>query len=246
MSRLLVFTYGTACYFVFLASFLYAIGFVGGLFVPKDIDTGADSGPLIAAAIDLALLSAFALQHSVMARPVFKRWWTRVIPQAAERSTYVLASSLALGLLFWQWRPIRDVVWEIVSPVGCIVLWTVFWLGWGTVLVSTFLINHFDLFGLRQVYLFARGRPYTPVGFRTPWPYRFVRHPIMTGFVIAFWATPIMTLGHLLFAAVSTLYIVAAIQLEERDLLAYHGRDYADYRQQVRMLLPIPKLRRPQ
>jgi protein-S-isoprenylcysteine O-methyltransferase Ste14 len=246
MRRPLVFVYGFISYLVFLGSFLYAVAFVGGLVVPKSIDSGSTDRPLVAVAIDLALLSVFALQHSIMARPTFKRWWTRVIPPSIERSTYVLASSVALIVLFWQWRPLPESVWWIAQPLARAFLWCLFCLGWTIVLVSTFSIDHFDLFGLRQVYLFATGRPYVPLGFQAPWLYRYVRHPIMVGFVIAFWATPTMTRGHLLFAAVTTLYILAAIQLEERDLLAYYGRDYADYRKQVGMLLPISKLRRRQ
>lgn len=240
MSRLLILLYGAVAYVIFLASLLYAVGFVGGFVVPKTIDSGPESGTMTAILIDLALLGLFAVQHSVMARPFFKRWWTRIIPPAAERSTYVLASSLLLFLLFWQWRPLPGVVWNVTQPALATILWALFGLGWLVVLVSTFLINHFDLFGLRQVYLHFTGQPYTPIPFTSPWLYRLVRHPIMVGFLIAFWATSTMTQGHLLFAAVVTAYVLVALQLEERDLLAYHGETYSAYQRQVRMLLPLP------
>jgi protein-S-isoprenylcysteine O-methyltransferase Ste14 len=194
--------------------------------------------------VDTLLLLVFAVPHSVMARPAFKRWWTQFIPPSVERSTYVLVSSLALWLLFWQWRPIPGLVWDVTSPVGRWLLVAVFWLGWATVLVSTFLIDHFDLFGLRQVYLHATGRSYTPVAFRTSGLYRYVRHPIMLGFLLAFWATPMMTLGHLLFAVATTAYIVIALQLEERDLVGHHGDQYRAYRKQAGMLLPLPRFRK--
>jgi protein-S-isoprenylcysteine O-methyltransferase Ste14 len=243
MMRALVLLYGVVCYCVFFATFLYAIGFVGGLPVPKGIDSGEPVSVPVSLAINLGLLSIFAVQHSVMARPAFKRWWMRFVPQAVERSTYVLASSIALILLFWLWRPMTTIVWDIEPSPARLAVWGLFWLGWLTVLVATFLINHFDLFGLRQVYLFATGHPYTPVGFRTPALHKVVRHPIMLGFMVAFWAAPTMTAGHLLFSAVTTAYILLAIQLEERDLVTFHGEDYRVYQRQVRMLLPIPTRR---
>lgn len=244
MGRILAFVYGAVSYVVFFVTFLYAIGFVGNLVVPKSIDTGPPASTLTWALImNILLLSVFAVQHSVMARPAFKRWWTRFVPKPVERSTYVLLSSLALILLFWQWRPITSVIWDVENAAGMYALWSIFFLGWGTVLLSTFLINHFDLFGLRQVYLYSKDQEYTHVGFKEIFLYKLVRHPIMLGFIIAFWATPKMTGGHLLFAAVTTVYIVVAIQLEERDIAGFYGTAYEDYRKRVSMLLPIPKKR---
>jgi protein-S-isoprenylcysteine O-methyltransferase Ste14 len=230
--------YGSVCYAAFFATFLYAVGFLGNLIVPKGIDSGEPATLGASLAVNLGLLALFAVQHSVMARPAFKRWWTRFVPEPVERSTYVLATSLVLMLLFWLWRPMPAVVWNAEGALR-LALWGLFWIGWLTVLVSTFLVDHFDLFGLRQVYLHATGRPYTPVGFRTIGLQKWVRHPIMLGFLIAFWATPTMSQGHLLFAAVTTVYILLAIQLEERDLVSFHGDAYRDYRRQVRMLVPI-------
>ena len=243
MGRVLAFVYGVVSYVIFFVTFLYAIGFVGNFIVPKSIDSGEPISFSQALLINVLLLGLFAIQHSVMARPAFKRWWTRFVPQPVERSTYVLLASLALILLFWQWRPLTDVVWNVENPVGHYILWAFFFLGWVTVLVGTCLINHFDLFGLRQVYLYQRGEEYTNLSFRTPFLYKIVRHPIMLGFIIAFWSTPHMTIGHLMFAIVTTAYIVIAIQLEERDILRMHGTAYEEYRKQVSMLLPIPKKR---
>jgi protein-S-isoprenylcysteine O-methyltransferase Ste14 len=236
--RVSIFAYGVVSYGIFFATFLYAIGFVGGFGVPRTID-GPLKGSLAAAvAIDLGLLGLFALQHSVMARQGFKRRLTRVVPEPAERSTYVLASSVALLLLFWQWRPIGGVVWSLESPVAQAVAYGVFAAGWATILVCTFLINHFDLFGLRQSWLALLDRPYTPLRFVTPGPYRVVRHPLYVGWFLAFWATPTMTATHLLFAIMTSAYILIAIQLEERDLVAAHGESYAAYRRRVPMLVP--------
>lgn len=240
MLRWCVLIYGVIAYLVFLASFLYAVGFVGGFLVPKTIDSGSAGAGVPSLLVNLGLLSLFAVQHSVMARPAFKRWWTRIIPSAMERSTYVLASSLILFLLFWLWQPLPSVVWQVTQPWAVGALWAVFGIGWLIVLISTFLINHFDLFGLRQVFLHFSGQSYTPVPFRTPWLYRVVRHPIMLGFLIAFWTIPTMTQGHLLFAAVVTAYVLIALRLEERDLLAHYGETYSAYQGQVRMLLPLP------
>jgi protein-S-isoprenylcysteine O-methyltransferase Ste14 len=237
MGRVLAFVYGVVAYAIFFVTFLYAAGFVGNLGVPKGLDAPATTPLATALLINLALLTLFALQHSVMARPAFKQWWTRVVPPPVERSTYVLASSLALLLLFWQWRPLGGVVWDVQDPRGRGLLHAAFVFGWLLVLVTTFLINHFDLFGLRQVWLHLRGRPYTPLPFTTPGPYRLVRHPLYVGWLFAFWATPTMTVTHLLFAGVTTAYILLAIRLEERDLVAAHP-EYAAYRRRVPMLIP--------
>jgi protein-S-isoprenylcysteine O-methyltransferase Ste14 len=244
MSRLLVFVYGVIAYSVFFVTYLYAAGFVGNLFVPKSLDS-APTAPLgTAVLINLALLSVFAIQHSVMARPWFKRALTRLIPQAAERSTYTLASSVALILLFWQWSPLGGMVWDVQDPIGRAVLYGLFAFGFLLVLVTTFLINHFDLFGLRQVWLYLLGRDYRPLTFVTPGPYRLVRHPLYVGWLFAFWATPTMTLAHLLFAVVTTAYIFVAIRFEERDLVDAHP-EYAEYRRRVPMIVPLLTRRAP-
>jgi protein-S-isoprenylcysteine O-methyltransferase Ste14 len=236
--RFAIFLYGVVSYAVFFCTYLYAIGFVGNLFVPRTIDgpvSGDFTGSLL---IDLLLLLAFALQHSVMARPGFKRWWTRLIPEPAERSTYVLASSVALIALFAHWRPLGGIIWSVDSSIATGLLYAMFAFGWLLVLVSTFLINHFDLFGLRQVWLYLTDMPYHPVGFRTPGPYRIVRHPLYVGWLFAFWATPTMTATHLLFAIATTGYILVAIQLEESDLVDSLGEAYRQYRERVPMLIP--------
>ncbi|HEX6420807.1 MAG TPA: isoprenylcysteine carboxylmethyltransferase family protein [Acidimicrobiales bacterium] len=244
MKRTVFMAYSTIVYAAFLATFVYAVGFVQRVGVPKDINDGEAAGAAAAVAIDLGLLGLFAVQHSVMARPAFKRRWTRIVPPAIERSTFVLAATLALALVLWQWRPLTSVVWDIDAGGARLVLQGLSWLGWATVLASTFLIDHFDLFGLRQSYRNLRGRASAAPRFRTPLLYRLVRHPLMAGFIVAFWATPTMTRGHLLFAGATTAYILVALQLEERDLLTQFGDEYAAYRRRVPMLVPrLPRRR---
>jgi protein-S-isoprenylcysteine O-methyltransferase Ste14 len=236
--------YGVAVYVFFLATFLYAIAFAGNLWVPKTIDSGAAAGVAESLLVNLGLLAIFALQHSIMARRSFKRWWTKFVPPTVERSTYVLAATLALALLLWQWRPIPEpVIWRVENPIGVQVLWAVFWLGWAILLLATFLINHFELFGLRQVFSYLIGREIPEAEFRTPFIYRYVRHPIYLGFLLGFWAAPVMTAGHLLFAIGATGYILVGIWFEERDLIAQFGDRYRQYRDQVGMLLPSRKTR---
>ncbi|MDH3980421.1 MAG: isoprenylcysteine carboxylmethyltransferase family protein [Gammaproteobacteria bacterium] len=238
MKRLTAFFYGLACYAVFFATFLYAIGWVGDLYLPVTID----SAPLIptgyALLVNIGLLTLFALQHSIMARPAFKRWWTQYVPEQVERSTYVLFSSLALIAMFVFWQPLGGMIWQVENTAGAAILYSLFGIGWLLVLVATFLINHFDLFGLRQVWLYLLNREYTPLKFKTPGAYKFVRHPMYIGWFFAFWATPVMTAGHLFFALITTAYILLAIRLEERDLLTALGEDYAEYRKNVPMLIP--------
>jgi protein-S-isoprenylcysteine O-methyltransferase Ste14 len=226
-------------YLIFFATFLYAIGFLGNVMVPKSIDSGRTAPLGVALLVNAGLLAIFAVQHSVMARPWFKRMWTRVIPKQAERSTYVLLSSLALILLFWLWQPIGGVVWSVEQPALRMVLYGLFALGFAIVLVSTFLINHFDLFGLRQVYLYLRGKEYSQLRFGTPLLYRHVRHPLYLGWLLAFWSTPTMTIAHLVFAIATTVYIFLAIQFEEKDLLDTFGDDYRRYRENVPMIVPV-------
>lgn len=237
MKRSLILLYGVFCYAVFFATFLYAIGFIGNLWVPKAMDSAPTTSLGTALLINLGLLALFAVQHSVMARPAFKRSWTRVIPESAERSTYTLLSSLALVLLFWFWSPMGGVVWDVQNQAARIALYAAFAFGWALLLYTTFLLNHFDLFGLRQVWLQFRGRPYTHLPFNTPSVYRWVRHPLYVAWLFTFWATPTMTVSHLLFALMTTAYILVAIRFEERDLVAALP-EYADYRKRVPMLIP--------
>lgn len=237
MKRWSVLLYGVASYGLFLVTFLYLAAWMGGVFVPTTLDGPAETSLAKALAIDAVLILIFGLQHSVMARPGFKKRWTNLVPEPIERSTYVLATNAALALMFWQWRPLGGVIWNIESPTGRMVLWGLFGVGWLTVLVTTFLINHFDLFGLRQVWLFFRQRPYAHLPFVMPGPYRYVRHPLYIGWITAFWATPTMTVAHLVFAAGMTVYILIAITYEERDLTQAHS-GYAEYRRRVPKFLP--------
>jgi len=243
MSKVSSFLYGVVCYLAFFVVFLYLIGFVGDLFVPKSIDTGTETAAVQSVIVNIALLGLFAVQHTIMARPAFKQWWTKIVPVQVERSTFVLASSLILALFCWQWRPMPNAIWSVENPTGKVVLFGLFWLGWGTVLFSSFVINHFDLFGLRQVWLHLTNREYHHLEFQARSLYRLIRHPLMLGIIIGSWATPRMTTGHLLFAAAATAYILVGIQFEERDLVRYHGQNYIDYRHRVPMLIPFMKKR---
>ena len=236
--KFIAFLYGIAAYLVFFVTILYAIGFVMGLVVPKTIDTGTDTPTVEAVIINLLLMALFAVQHSVMARQRFTAWWTQFVPKPVERSTYVLFASLSLLLLFWQWRPLPSVIWDVANPDLAVTLVTLSLAGWVLVFTSTYMINHFELFGLHQVTNHLVGKEAAPVRFKTPLLYKFVRHPIYLGFIIAFWAAPTMTAGHLLFAAVTTIYILLGIALEERDLVDLFGDEYRQYKQRVSMLIP--------
>jgi protein-S-isoprenylcysteine O-methyltransferase Ste14 len=241
MKRLSIFVYGVVCYTASLATLLYTVGFLGDLWVPS-LDSSGTAPLATALLIDVALVTLFALQHSVMARPTFKRWWTRIVPESAERSTYMLFSCLALIALILLWQPVGGPIWKVGSPIGRALLCGAFALGWAVLLLSTFLLNHFDLFGLRQVWLQLTGKPYQALPFRTPALYRYVRHPLYVGWLLTFWAAPTMTVAHLVFALASSAYILIAIRLEEHDLIAVHPQ-YQDYRRRVPMLLPFTKAR---
>jgi protein-S-isoprenylcysteine O-methyltransferase Ste14 len=241
LGRAVAAAYGIVCYLVFFVTFLYAIAFVGNIRVPRSIDVAPSATFTQALMINAILLSIFAAQHSVMARPWFKRAWTKIVPQVIERSTYVLFASLALILLYWQWRPITNTIWSVESDLAVKLLWVAFGVGWATVLLSTFLINHFDLFGLSQVWSYFARKPYQPPQFRIPFFYKAVRHPLYLGFMVAFWATPHMTFGHAFFAFMCTAYMLVAIQFEEHDMVQVHGEAYERYRKSVSMLLPLPR-----
>ncbi|MFN7997722.1 MAG: isoprenylcysteine carboxylmethyltransferase family protein [Bryobacteraceae bacterium] len=246
LGRVMTFLYGILCYLIFCATFLYAVAFLGDFGFVKSIDSGPDTGIGQALAINAALLALFAVQHSVMARQWFKQAWASLVPPPVERSTYVLFSSLAMILLFWLWRPMGGEIWEVDAPAARNAIWGVYALGWVILLAATFLINHFDLFGLRQVYLHLIGRPYTGLEFRTPGFYRYVRHPLYVGWLCIFWATPSMTTAHLVFAIATTAYILLAIRWEENDLIRIHGERYRVYREQVPKLIPLRLRKKPQ
>lgn len=241
MNKTVAILYGVIAYVVFLAAFLYAIGFVESMVVPKAINDGEATSAITAVIINVLLLGLFGIQHSIMARPAFKDWWTRIVPKPVERSTFVLIASLILVLMYWQWRPMIGVVWHVEAQWARVLLFAVSFMGWALVLYSTFLIDHFDLFGLRQVWLHFKGKPYTFPHFQERSVYRYVRHPLMLGFIVAFWSTPHMTVGHMLFAVVTTAYILVALQIEERDLIKFHGDDYRNYRKRTSMLVPWPR-----
>ncbi len=239
MKRILVFGYGLICYAVFLGTFLYLAAFLGNVFAVGSMDSPATGALWQALLIDTLLVGVFGLQHSVMARPRFKKWWTRFVAEPVERSTYVMFSNVALILLFWQWRPLGGMIWDVQDPVGRAIFHGLLAAGFLIVLVTTFLINHFDLFGLRQVWLYLRGQPYVALTFKSPGPYKVIRHPMYVGWITAFWATPTMTIAHLVFAMGMTIYILVAIWFEERDLVEFHGEAYAEYRRTVPMLIPV-------
>ncbi|WP_179334726.1 methanethiol S-methyltransferase [Winogradskyella costae] len=242
MKKVVIVIYGAIAYIIFLIAFLYAIGFVGNIYLPKTIDSGTEPSLINAILINLAVLSVFALQHSIMARPKFKEWFNSIFNQAIERSTYILLSSLALILIYWQWQPITTVVWNVENKIGFTILTGIFFLGWLIVFLSTFMINHFELFGLRQIFDNLKNKQTPHPKFQTNYFYKLVRHPIMLGFLIAFWATPVMTLGHLLFSSVTTLYIFIAVKyLEEKDLRKHIGEAYEIYQKEVPMIIPFTK-----
>lgn len=240
MKKSIVFLYGVFAYLVFLVAFLYAIGFVENFIVPKSIDSGTETTFMQAFLVNAILLGIFAIQHSVMARPAFKKWWTSIISPVIERSTYVLLSSLVLLLIYWQWQPMTSVVWQVENKTASLILTGIYFFGWLVVFLSTFMINHFDLFGLKQVFENLGNKQSQQAGLKLNFFYKIVRHPIMLGFIIAFWATPFMTLGHLIFSIITTLYILIAIKFfEEKDLLKSHGKEYEEYQKKVPMIIPF-------
>lgn len=241
MSRILAFIYGLICYLISLITLTYSVGFIGNFIVSKTLDSYSDTNLINGILIDVSLIALFGIQHSLMARQNFKKWWAKIIPDPIERSTYVLMASLTLLLLFWQWHSLGGIIWNIQNPIVSNIIYGIFALGWLIVLISTFMINHFDLFGLRQVYLYLRGEEYEYLGFRIPGFYKYIRHPIMLGFVIVFWATPTMTFSHLIFALGTTIYMLVGIKLEEVDMISIYGDLYQEYRQKVSMLIPIPR-----
>jgi len=243
MKKVFVLLYGFISYLAFFGTILYAIGFVGNIIAPKTIDSAPQTSLLNAILINASLLLLFALQHSIMARPAFKKWWTRIVPEQLERSTYVLLASLCLILMMWQWQPIGGIVWSIENETVKTILFVTYIIGWAIVFVATFLINHFDLFGLRQVWFYFLGKPYMQLPFRLPLFYKFVRHPLYLGFLIAFWSTPVMTIAHLLFAVLTTGYILTAIQFEEKDLVNHFGEKYRNYKKTKPMIIPFTKRR---
>ncbi len=241
MGRVLSFLYGVISHLLFLLVFMYMVGFLSNFIVPKTIDSGTVGSFGLALTINIFLLAIFGLRHSIMARPGFKQWWTATVPKHIERSTYVMISNLLMILLMWQWQPMVGVVWRVENAVGVLILWSLFGIGWFSIVLTSFMINHFDLFGTRQVYLHLLGRDYTQLEFKTRGFYKYTRHPLMVGWLIAFWCTPDMTVGHLVFAIGTTVYILIAIQIEERDLVRFHGEAYENYRRQVSMLVPFKK-----
>jgi len=241
MGRIISFLYGVVSHVLFLLVFMYMVGFLSNFIVPKSIDSGA-VGPFgLALIVNILLLALFAIPHSIMARPGFKQWWTTIVPKHIERSTYVMQGNLFMILLMWQWQPMVGVVWRVENTVGALILWSLFGIGWVAIVISSFMVNHFDLFGTRQVYLHLLNREYSPLEFKTRGFYNYVRHPLMVGWIVAFWATPDMTVGHLVFAIGTTVYILIAIQIEERDLVKFHGEAYEGYRRRVSMLVPFKK-----
>ncbi len=241
MGRIISFLYGVVSHVLFLLVFMYMVGFLSNFIVPKSIDSGAVGSFGLALIVNILLLALFAIPHSIMARPGFKQWWTTIVPKHIERSTYVMISNLFVILLMWQWQPMVGVVWRVENPVGALILWSLFGFGWLAIVITSFMINHFDLFGTRQVYLHLLNRDYSPLEFKTRGFYKYTRHPLMVGWLVAFWATPDMTVGHLVYAIGTTVYILIAIQIEERDLLKFHGEAYESYRRQVSMLVPFRK-----